>query len=192
MARGRCLGMGGKLFEPKDAATNRDVFRQAAIELSTAAARLWIGVDDIVTENSFTYSSDAKPVTFSCDETGSTPAVAGCWRGVDATTTVAQPIPEVAADAPSVGLDCVFGRADRGGKWATSNCVLNNVAAPAAGGITFAAPLAAKFGSICEKDVTPATTAAPPATTAPPGTSDSTCLKSGITVMIGMLFFCYQ
>ena len=28
-ARARCIRFGGKLFEPKDAATNRDVFVQA-------------------------------------------------------------------------------------------------------------------------------------------------------------------
>ena len=102
----------------------------------------------------------------------------------------------------SQNLDCVYGRADRDGKWATSNCNANVEGLPittaadtalaspeTSGAYTFAATsLAARFGSICEQAQAPITTTQPPTTT----TSDSTCLKSGISVMIGMLFFCYQ
>ena len=112
--------------------------------------------------------------------------ILGCW-GTN------QPVAEDAADPPSENLDCVFGTADGDGKWAVSNCVTNIAGAPAgagAGGIDFG-NTPAKFGSICEKEDAP-TTAAPPTTAGPPETSDSTCLKSGITFLIGMLFFCYQ
>jgi len=188
-ASARCIRFGGKLFEPRDAKTNRDVFLQAGAKFN-GNTRLWIGVSDVGTENEFVYLSDGTLVNFACESSAG--GRAGCWRPVGAGNRAAQPIPEVPADPPSVGLDCVFGRADQDGKWATSHCVLNNVAAPAAGGITFAT-LPAKFGSICEKEVATTPPPSTPASTpAPPNTSDSTCLKSGITVIIGMLFFCYQ
>jgi len=202
-ARGRCAGMGAKLFEPKDAATNGAVFTQAGIELATDATRLWIGVSDIDTEDSFTYTSDAQPVTFPCDEPGSTQLAdrGGCWRPLQPITELTFDDNEAIAIATQ-DLNCVFGTAAQNGKWQTSNCnshvggqPITNAAAATAGiaanTYDFTDMEAAKFGSICERDVTK-TTAAPSTTAAPTGTSDSTCLKSGITVMIGMLFFCYQ
>jgi len=227
-ASARCIGMGGKLFEPKDSTTNRDVFLQAGAKFP-GATRMWIGVSDANAENAFTYLSDSSTVEFSCAEPGAASTVAGCWRAlqpiIELTIGVAIPGAGVGANAntgitptpvansglhSTRNLDCVFGTAAQNGKWETSNCVTNfggipvstqalGTAPALAAGIvaatyTFAAVAAtapAKFGSICEKDVAP-TTPAPPTTTAPTGTSDSTCLKSGITVMIGMLFFCYQ
>jgi len=197
-ASARCIRFGGKLFEPRDAKTNRDVFIQAGAKLN-GNTKLWIGISDVGTETEFTYLSDGARVNFVCE--GSDEA-SGCWRAL-------QPIPQVAAGTDAGGqigaatqnLDCVFGSSDQDGKWQTSNCVLNVVDQPikdadattagiAADTYDFVAPLAAKFGSICEKDAAPTTQA--PNTPTPPETSDSTCLKSGIAVMIGMLFFCYQ
>ena len=136
--------------------------------------------------------------------------ILGCWRqlqpiaekGTAGSTTALTGDDAGIIPVASQNLDCVYGRADRDGKWATSNCNTNVVdqsltdtdnnalvSPETPGEYTFAAPsLAARFGSICEQAQAPITTTQPPTTT----TSDSTCLKSGITVMIGMLFFCYQ
>jgi hypothetical protein len=201
VARIRCIDMGGKLFEPKDAATNRAVFTQAGIELPNFP-KLWIGVEDIHTEGSFYYPSDATSVTFPCEEPGSTPEPArgGCWRTLQPIEQLPNPIDGQDTNAIQ-DLNCVFGTAAVGGKWQTSNCVANREGQALQNGAAAAAGIevdtynfdagSAKFGSICERDV-PTTTAAPPTTAPPTGTSDSTCLKSGITLMIGMLFFCYQ
>jgi hypothetical protein len=179
-ASARCIRFGGKLFEPRDAKTNKDVFVKAAAKFN-ANTRLWIGVSDVGEENSFTYLSDGTLVNWVCET--SQGGRAGCWG-------TSQPVAEDRAtpDPASLDLDCVFGTADGDGKWAVSNCVQNVPGVPAAvvvGGINFGMN-PAKFGSICEKDVAP--NPPPP----PPAPSDSTCLKSGITVMIGMLFFCHH
>lgn len=106
--------------------------------------------------------------------------IIGCWEP-------SFPVTEVAGTPDTENLDCVFGASSMDGKWATSNCVEN--VAGTFGAITFT-DTAAKFGSICESDI--ATPAPEPTTPATAGTSDSTCPKSGITVMIVTLFFCYQ
>ena len=88
--------------------------------------------------------------------------ILGCWRTL-------QPITETAVDADgqiataTQNLDCVYGRADQDGKWATSNCNINvagqPIATAAATGAGIAAntydftPAQARFGSICERDV---------------------------------------
>ena len=97
------------------------------------------------------------------------------WAATQPITEI--PLTGLEGEAPAAAiatqnLDCVFGTAAGDGKWTVSGCT------------TQPAGRTAKFGSICEQAQAP--------TTAPPGTSDSTCLKSGITVMIGMLFFYYQ
>ena len=136
--------------------------------------------------------------------------ILGCWRplqpiaqttSMSATAIITTEEGDLTGQVPAAtqNLDCVYGSSDQDGKWAVSNCNTNVAGRPistaqdtelGAGVYTFTtAP--AKFGSICESDV-PSTTVAPPTTPATPETSDSTCLKSGITIMIGMLFFCYQ
>jgi len=185
-ASARCIRFGGKLFEPRDAQTNRNVFTQAGAKLSVDT-KLWIGISDVGEEASFTYLSDGTLVNWVCESSASG---TGCWQG-------SQPVVEAAfanssspttAELATRNLDCVFGTAKAVGKWAVSNCVTNIAGAPTGGGPDFGdAP--AKFGSICERAVA---TPGPITTTAPPGTSDSTCLKSGITIIIAMLFFCYQ
>merc|ERR1711892_415810 len=80
-AKARCIREGGKLFEPRDTQTNRDVFVQAGATLGQAGGNkrdLWIGVSDIGTDNEFTYLSDESLVNFVC--VGSDDGRAGCWE----------------------------------------------------------------------------------------------------------------
>jgi hypothetical protein len=201
-AKKRCIANGGRLFEPRDEKTNRDVFIRAGAELG-GATNLWIGISDVGTENVFRYISDEQSVNWKCDGSATTVNTIGCWR-------VAQPITEntgaaVDGEIPTatVNLDCVFGSPSQDGKWQTSNCNTNvpgeplgatALAAIAPVTYTFGTPAAipARFGSICEQAVAPITTTQPPESTTTTKTSDSTCLKTEITLMIGMLFFCYQ
>merc|ERR1739848_636025 len=52
-ATARCIRFGGKLFEPKDAKTNKDVFLQAGGIAVLPSTAFWIGVSDIGEEDSF-------------------------------------------------------------------------------------------------------------------------------------------
>merc|ERR1712238_47316 len=103
-ARARCIRFGGKLFEPKDATTNRDVFVQAGAKLN-GGTDLWIGVSDVGTEDSFTYLSDGTLVNFVCESSAG--GRAGCWATGQPATT---------------GLDCVVGNSAGGGKWTVLAC----------------------------------------------------------------------
>jgi len=189
-ASARCIRFGGKLFEPRDAKTNKDVFVQAGAKFN-ADTKLWIGVSDLGEENSFTYLSDGTLVNWVCDSSNG--GRAGCWSTGQPVTesTFVDPAAPTTAELATRNLDCVFGRANQDGKWTTSNCV-RNVAETTIDTTALAAATPAKFGSICESDVATPAPAPEPTTPAPAGTSDSSCPKSGITVMIVMLFFCYQ
>merc|ERR1712238_25099 len=160
-ARARCIRLGGKLFEPKDATTNRDVFVQAGAKL-IGGNNLWIGVSDVGTEDSFTYLSDGTLVNFVCESSAG--GKAGCWlTNADMTN---QPTPE----ATTADLDCVVGNSAQDGQWSVIACTATG---------------AGKFGSICEMmEETPTSTSAP---ATPPPASGSTSLKSGIAVFIGTL-----
>ena len=101
--------------------------------------------------------------------------ILGCWRqlqpiaekGTAGSTTALTGDDAGIIPVASQNLDCVYGRADRDGKWATSNCNTNVAGQPitvtadaalvapeAPGAYTFPATFPpAKFGSICERDV---------------------------------------
>ena len=137
----------------------------------------------------------------------------GCWLPSEPvvevplfTGTVLLTGAPFAAAAKTQNLDCVVGSSGKDGKWAAKACsatfpVPAVVAVPGAAGPPVVAPVNAsaavpsapsRFGCICEQAVAPSTTTQPPESTSTTKTSDSTCLKTGITLMIGMLFFCYQ
>jgi hypothetical protein len=120
-AKVRCIREGGKLFEPKDAKTNQDVFDQAGTILGQqggANRNLWIGVSDTVTDLEFTYLSDESLVNFICQ--GSDKGTTGCW--------LAEPESDAASGTDT---DCVTGSSGSNGKWTNQVCT-------------------SAFGSICE------------------------------------------
>merc|ERR1712238_101640 len=197
-ARSRCIRFGGKLFEPKDATTNKDVFVQAGAKLNGASS-LWIGVSDVGDEGSFTYLSDGTLVNFVCESSNG--GKAGCWGTAEPAQFVIPSTQETVNVADQ--LNCVVGNPRNNGKWATIGCsvspsipaIVEIVGVGAEGDEDFVAAAAgvdgvvstpSKMGSICERDDEPASTT--PSAPAPAPASGSTCLKSGIAVVIGTLF----
>lgn len=205
-AKKYCIANGGRLFEPRTSKINRDVFLRAGAKLN-GATDLWIGISDIGAEGLFKYISDETDVGWKCE--ASAPPT-GCWR-------TSEPVVELALTGLAAGsraranaeatqnLDCVVGSSGTDGQWAVKGCSVTpptSVVAPVAGAagppVVVADPGSAavpstpsRFGCICEQAVAPSTTTQPPESTTTKK-SDSTCLKTGITLMIGMLFFCYQ
>ena len=61
-----CSSIGGKLFEPKDEATNAIVYNAAKDSFIATDAipnvDYWIGIDDIDEEGNFKYNSDKSPI----------------------------------------------------------------------------------------------------------------------------------
>jgi hypothetical protein len=105
-ARARCIRLGGKLFEPQNPETNRDVFVQAGAKLP-GNTNLWIGVSDIGDEDNFSYLSSGIRVNFVCES--SNLGAVGCWETAPA-----------AGGAPTV--NCVTGKAADDGKWTNQVC----------------------------------------------------------------------
>jgi len=195
-ARSRCIRFGGKLFEPKDATTNKDVFVQAGAKLNGASS-LWIGVSDVGDEGSFTYLSDGTLVNFVCESSNG--GKAGCWGTAEPAQFVIPSTQETVNVADQ--LNCVVGNPGNSGKWATIGCSVSpavdevaevtedDTADPVIEAVVFAAAITSgpsKMGSICERDDEPASTT--PSAPAPPNTSGSTSLTSGTAVVIGTLF----
>jgi len=185
-ARSRCIRFGGKLFEPKDATTNKDVFVQAGAKLNGASS-LWIGVSDVGDEGSFTYLSDGTLVNFVCESSNG--GKAGCWGTAEPAQFVIPSTQETVNVADQ--LNCVVGNPGNVGKWATVGCSMSpsipaqmGPTGPVFGSGVDGTP--SKMGSICERDDEPASTT--PSAPAPPNTSGSTSLTSGTAVVIGTLF----
>ena len=91
--------------------------------------------------------------------------ILGCWR----------------AGNPATGdtglLNCVIGQPARDGQWRNIACT-TFVSGPSTGQTV-------KKGSICESDVPTSTTPSP---SAPPPSSGSSCLESGTSIMMGIMF----